>query len=280
VTYLLDPVTDSRSEDFDRAHALLAAEFGPRGELERREVLAGWVDEKQPVPAGRLQRQYHLLLARNEHGELCGVRDCHVIVDPESALAVVYLAHALVLPRYRRTGLGVLLREHPLSLAKRALEKISAPAEVLLAAEMEPHDPADLSSMVRLIAYGKEGFRAIAPEYLPYAQPDFRDLGQPDSALARPIPLLAVVRWVGRETAERLPGRLARAFVEHLYAVFATHVGTEQLGALKQRTLSVLDASPGSEVPLLALPQSTDDIRRAAPLARQRVLQHHGGGTW
>jgi hypothetical protein len=275
VSYRLEAVESSRSAELAPAYAALAAEFAPRGELERREIIERWLDEPRAHTArdGSLRRSYHLLVARDAHGELAGVRDCHVVLDAEAAVAVVYLAHALVLPPFRRTGLGARFRSEPIALAHQAIAEAgmdARPVDLLLAAEMEPAALDDEGSLVRLAAYGKEGFAAIAPAALPYCQPDFRELG--DASKARAIPLLAVAHFLGHSGARTLPARLARAFVRHLYAVFATHVRREHLEALSRRTLGVLDAHASDEVPLLPLPRTTADRATLLPLSRAAVL--------
>ncbi len=280
VTYAIDSVGASSSAAFVEAYAVLAAEFGPRGELERREVIARWLDEpterREERHGATLERTYHLLVARDEQGALAGVRDCHVILDRAAGNATLYLAHVLVLPRYRRTGLGALFRTEAITMALRDLRDRGLPASIdlVLAAEMEPCALDDEASIIRLAAYGKDGFAAIAPSALPYCQPDFRDLGQaPDGeARARPIPLLAVVRFLGHEGARSLPRPLARAFVTHLYAVFETHVLEGHLRALETRTLEALDAFEPGNIPLLPLPRSTDDRAALTPLTRTAVL--------
>ncbi|MDB4938556.1 MAG: hypothetical protein JWP87_5528 [Labilithrix sp.] len=280
MSYRLDEVTSSASADFTEAYGALDAEFGPRGELERREVVARWIDrgadpEREGERKGNLRRRYHLLVAKDESGALAGVRDCHVVLEPAARIAVVYLAHSLVLPPFRRTGLGARFRSEPIVLATRALADAGMDAssgDLLLAAEMEPAVPEDPASAVRLAAYAKDGFAAIAPAALPYCQPDFRDLDRAADPVPRPIPLLAIVRWVGHEGAASLPKRLARAFVSHLYAAFATHVRAAHLAALSARSMSALDAFESDEVPLLPLPRTTDDHAALAPLMRDAVL--------
>lgn len=271
MSYRIDEVGSARSPDFDDAYAALTAEFEPRGELERRDVVEHWLDDPGPREGEPLQRTYHLLVARDERGALAGVRDCHVVWG--DGVAIVYLAHVLVLPPYRRTGLGALLRAMPLALAERVLGASGMDArkmDLLLAAEMEPASLGDAASVVRLAAYGKDRFAAIAPAALPYCQPDFRVLDGASSP--RPIPLLAVVRYIGHEGQPTLPARLARAFVKHLYGVFATHVRADHLAATETRTLGVLDAFAPREVPLLSLPRSIDDQERLTPLLRPNVL--------
>ena len=275
MTYRIQAVESSRSPDFEAAYGALAAEFAPRGELERRDVVARWLDQP-PASSGEggFLRTYRLLTAHDEAGVLAGVRDCHVILDPRDGVAVVYLAHVLVLPAFRRAGLGALLRSEPLALARRALADAGMtdrPVDVLLAAEMEPASLGDEASVVRLAAYAKDGFAVISPAALPYCQPDFRELRSANEA--RPIPLLAVVRRLGHEGEATLPVRLARAFVKHLYAVFATHVRADHLAALERRTLAVLDGfAPLDEVPLLPLPRAIDDQEAVIPLSRTSVL--------
>ena len=281
MSYVVEAVASSRSRAFDEGYAALAAEFAPRGELERREVIARWLDEgERPTPAALpLRRSYQMLVARDEHGALAGVRDCHVVLDDRNRVAVVYLAHALVLPPFRRTGLAALLRSEPIAIARRFLEDAVADAstiDLLLAAEMEPPSLDDEASIIRLVAYGKEGFAAIAPAVLPYCQPDFRDLDQLGAGKARAIPLLAIVRFLGHEGAASLPARLARAFVTHLYAVFGTHVRADHLAELEARTLGVLDAFASGEirdVPLLPLPRTIDDAAAVTPLSLPQELR-------
>jgi GNAT superfamily N-acetyltransferase len=253
--YRLEEVTSSRGAMFDHAYGALAAEFGPRGELERREVIARWLDA---------QSSYHLLIARDEKGEMAAVRDCHVLIDAAAKIAVVYLAHVLVLPPYRRTGLGALLRGAPIALARKALHRAgldAASVDILIAAEMEHPEPSDTASLVRLVVYGKEGFAAIDPAELPYFQPDFRDLrALPPGTRPSPVPLLAVVRWLGHEDATTIPARLGRAFVKQLYAVFGTHVPREHLAALEAETLGVLTRTRGeSDLTLVPLPRVVGD---------------------
>jgi GNAT superfamily N-acetyltransferase len=255
---------DGPGARFERAYGVLADEFAARGELERRAVIEGWLARDAGGAwtydrDGRAQR-YWLIEALTASGELAAVRDCHVIVDAPSAIAVVYLAHVVVLPAHRRAGLASLLRELPITLARQALTElpVPAPAEIVLAAEMERPRLDDRDSLVRLVAYGRAGFAVIDPAALPYAQPDFREPAVIDDA-PRPVPLLAVVRRVGREGAPTLPRRLARAYQLHLDAVFATHCLEAHLAPRREQALSALAAHASEEVPLLALPAHLDD---------------------
>jgi GNAT superfamily N-acetyltransferase len=266
VSYRVEPVVSSHSTEFDAAYGALAGEFASRGELERRDVIERWVDER-PEPVDGLMRSYHLLLARTPEGALAGARDCHIVIDAQRGVAVLYLAHVLVLPAFRRTGLGALLRSGPIARVRRAVG--TAKMAILVAAEMEPAQE-DAASVVRLAAYGREGFSVIAPSAFPYCQPDFRVLAS--AADARPIPLLAVVRHLGHEGARTLPAALARAYLRHLYAVFATHVRLDHLELLARRSLAALAALATPDVPLLPLPRTIEDVATLAPLTRSTVM--------
>ncbi|MSP25957.1 MAG: hypothetical protein EXR75_12520 [Myxococcales bacterium] len=220
--------------------------------------------------------QYDLLVARDEHGGLAGVRDAHVTIDREKRECVVYLAHTLVLPAFRRGGLASLFRAAPITLARRAIARAGldrGACDLLIAAEMEPGDPDDRATLVRLIAYGRAGFAVVPPSLLPYCQPDFRDLARTNAA-ARPLPLLAVVRWLGH-AGQALPARLAESYARHLYAVFATHCRPAELARPLAHALECLRGAPRDSVPLLPLPTSLDDAAALTPLVRAEVLRHH-----
>jgi len=260
--------------EVDQAYAVLDAWFGVRAELERREVIDAWLAQPDGVRVGDLRLRYHLLTARSPDGRLVGVRDCHVTVDAGRGICVIYLAHVYVLPEQRRTGLAQRFRDVPLELARRDLRQWGLPeGETLFAAEQEFFDPAAVDTAVRLVAYGKSGYQAIAPHVLPYAQADFRDLAA-GSGVAQPLPLLAVVRRLGHEGTPTLPVALASAFVEHLYAVFSTHCRPQDLVAPRRRALTVLAASRLSDVPLLPLPTSLEDRTALDALSFAAAMPH------
>lgn len=238
---------------FAEAYALLDAEFGARGELERPEALRGAIQRGEAERDGFSSR-YHLLLARDAEGRAAGVRDAWVV--ERGGVCVVYLAHTLVLPPYRRSGLAERLRAAPVELARRRWPHAS---DLLVAAEMEFPDPAEEATLVRLVSYGRAGYAAIPPDVLPYAQPDFRDPARID--VPRPVPLLAVVRRPDAAESTSMPARLAAAYVEHLYAAFATHCDPAHLAGPRDRALGALAASGLDPVPLVALPRSVEEAR-------------------
>ncbi|WP_437998511.1 hypothetical protein WMF26_50170 [Sorangium sp. So ce185] len=260
---------------FDEGYRALDEVFGPKGELERRKVLAAWFAGQHTDPAAPIEARYHMLLARSvDDGRLAGVRDGYVTLDRAARRCVVLLSHALVLPAYRRSGLAALLRAAPVALARRALEGAGlggSSAEVMLAAEMEAVDPDDRDTVVRLIAYGRAGFAIIPPAVLPYAQPDFRDLAALGVAPV-PLPLLAVVRQVGEEGRDDIPRARAASFLRHYQTVHAAEVSQGELAPIRENALARLAAFPGERVPLIRIPRDTAELAGFAPVLRSAVM--------
>ncbi|WP_437589954.1 hypothetical protein [Sorangium sp. So ce1000] len=258
---------------FDEGYRALDAVFGPKGEIERREVLAAWFAGEHTDPAAPITATYHMLLARSvDDGRLAGVRDCYVTLDRAAGRCVALLSHALVLPAFRRTGLAALLRAAPVALARRAIEGAGGGgAEVMLAAEMEAVDPDDRDTVVRLIAYGRAGFAIVPPKVLPYAQPDFRDIAALGVAPV-PLPLLAVVRQVGEEERDEIPRARAESFLRHYQAVHAREVDPDALAPIRENALAGLAAFPAERVPLIRIPRGPAEIAGFAPVLRSVVM--------
>jgi hypothetical protein len=255
--YSLEEAQDEAG--FDEGFRVLDEVFGPRGELERREVLDIWFGALRRPPerwASSVTCRYHLLLARDRDGALAGVRDC------------------LVLGPHRRSGLASLLRAAPAALARRGAEEAGLDpraVEIVLFAEMEPVAPAEPDTVVRLIAYGRAGFRVIPPEIFPYVQPDFRDLAALGEQ-ASPLPLIAVIRQVGHEDRAEMPRERAEACLRHVHAIHACDNRLEDIAAIQEHTRRALAAFAGETLPLLPLPRSGAEIQALGPLVRSAVL--------
>ncbi len=269
--YALSLVASPEDPSFEAAYTVLHDEFAAKGELETRPALLAYFASAGPTTG------YKLVVARDEAGELAAVRDCHVSVDRDARVVVVFLSHAVVLPAHRRTGLASLLREVPASLGRRAVSELReqgvSDVDLVLAAEMEPVAESE-ETRVRLLVYGRAGFKIIDPRVLPYCQPDYREHALIDADRLRPVPLLAVVRWVGHETARALPRHLAAAFVEHLYRVVSAHCREADLAPPRAHTLDTLAAFSGPLVPLLEPPSSLHDEPALAPLLHTVVHQY------
>ena len=260
--------------EVDEAYAVLDAWFGVRAELERRAVIDHWLAHPSGLEKPPFRMRYHLLTARAPDGSLAAVRDCHVTVHVERGLCVVYLAHAYVMPEHRRSGLAQNLRNLPVALARRDLAEWGiAERELLLAVEQEFIDPEAQDTLIRLIAYGRAGFKALSPALLPYAQADFSDV-RTRTGPASPLPLMAVVKRIGHEEATSLPVDLAVAYVEQLFAVFATHCAAEELLEPRRHVLAALAATGLVSLPLLPLPRSLDDVGAMAPLEHTLAMHH------
>lgn len=263
--YRVEVVTDEAG--FHRVYDRLWAVFGgPVGEIESRETLLRWFHGRGPLPGERYRASYHAVAVWAEDGTLAGVRDCFVTVDPETLDGVVLLSHSLVEPPHRRSGVAAILRTIPIPLARA-----QGARRVTLVAEMEPVRPMDRDSIVRVLAYGRAGFRAVPPTFFPYAQPDFRELdrlGVP----AEPIPFLLLVRPVGRETVSALPADEVASLLAHLQVVHRSHCRPEDLAELRRFSVGRLQSTGATEVPLVALPTALTEMDRLAPLVSGAVL--------
>jgi len=257
--FALELATDRAQ--FEEGFALLDLQFGPLGEMEREEVLSAWFERGSlSPPDAPIQARYHMVLARDEHGTIAGVRDMFVTTDRAANLSVALLSHSLVLPPFRRTGLASLLRAVPVPLAQAVLPG----AEIMLCAEMEMVRPDDRDSIVRLMAYRRAGFQVIPPAVLGYAQPDFGEWRDD----ARPIPLLAIVRRIGSESDTTIPRGRAWAYVAHYHAAQSCHCDPRQIAAIRANAEQAFAVHPDDPIPLLPLPSHPDERELVRPLLR------------
>ncbi|MCA9490512.1 MAG: hypothetical protein KC621_11335 [Myxococcales bacterium] len=267
-TEILDPDSDA----FDEAHRVIDDYFGPKNEIERKDVLQRWLLD--PLD-GDVHVDYHLLAWHERStGQLAAVRDAFVGIDRARGLCAVLLSHSFVLPAFRRSGVATLVRTSPARLARDDLRRHGlSEAPILLAAEMEPVVPADLASIVRLLSYGRSGYGVIPPSILPYCQPDFRDveaMGVP----AEPIPMPCVVRWLGHEDEHRVPTALADALIVVLSALHLRACEPTHVRALAERERGALVGRP-EHLPLIVLPTAPSELDRLEPLLRSRALAHY-----
>ena len=282
--------------DFDDAYQILWDAFGASAEMERKEAIREFVrdDPFTPEPSGTYMR-YFLLVARGPDGRIRGVRDGTVLVNPAYSpdLCVVYLAHIYMLPEARGTVLSYWLRIAPVELAvqyladlhgmgKIALPAPSAPGKYFgmrldLAAEMEYFTPEENLSWQRLVFYGRCGFDAINPRHFPYRQPDFRDPEVIRATGNQPLPMMVLVRRMGRERQAQLPIDEARALLRLLYDDFADHIAPELLENSLKLVLDRLEerAKRKSFVELLPLPSGPRDLHRIKQLFRFHVFHRY-----
>ena len=116
---------------FAPAYARLWQEFGARGEMERREVIAerlAW-DARRPIDGHALRYE---LLAVCAGETLVAVRDHTAIVPPARAGAprrtIVHLSHLVIEPARRGSGLSGWLRAVPLQTARACAAAAGVPA--------------------------------------------------------------------------------------------------------------------------------------------------------
>ncbi len=293
-------IVDPSDADFAKAYQILWNAFGGHGEMERQEAIERFLrdDALEPTPNGTYIR-YFLIVARDRKGNILGVRDGSILINPNYArdLCVVYLSHLYMLPEARGTVLSYELRIAPVEIAMdylrilQARGKIQLPApdqpgryygmRIALTAEMEYYSPDDAVSWQRILFYGRGGFDAMNPRHFPYLQPDFRD---PDEILLtgnRPLPFMILVRRMGREREATMPIAEASAIMRLLYDDFACHCEPEHLEYTLQRVLDKLGerALRKSFIELLPLTTGSKDLNRIRALYRYGVFQKYYKGS-
>lgn len=281
---------------FPMAYRTLWDAFGPQGEMEREDAIRRFLldDPFEPTPQGTYMR-YFLLVARDRHGRLLGVRDGTVLIHPDYAsdLCVVYLSHIYMRPEARGTVLSYWLRIAPVEIAMEYLaelgrrEKIRLPApdqpgkyfgmRLDLAAEMEYFSPDERLSWQRILFYGRGGFDVVNPRHFPYLQPDFRDPEVIRRTGNQPMPFMILVRRMGRERQATMPIEEASALMRLLYDDFAVHCAPEHLENSLQLVLDRLEERSKRKnlVELLPLPTGPKDIARLKRIFRYTIYQRH-----
>jgi GNAT superfamily N-acetyltransferase len=202
---------------FEDAYGRLWQEFGPKDEMEQRDVL----DRRFQLE----QRFYYEMALVRADGSFVAVRDHTAAMARDSMSVVVHLSHNLVAPQARRTGIAGWMRALPIDAARQCIAANNAPllffTPITLLAEMEYPQPDDPARMIRLQAYERAGFRKIDPEMVKYFQPDFRAPAIIDAAGgARPLPFQLLVRRVNREHERAISGTELRQLVETLYDTY------------------------------------------------------------
>jgi GNAT superfamily N-acetyltransferase len=202
---------------FEEAYGRLWREFGPKDEMEQRDLL-----ERRFQLGSRFY--YEMALVRT-NGAFMAVRDHTAAMTRHNQGVVVHLSHNLVAPDARRTGLAGWMRALPIAAAFECIHANPAPLSLLtpitLLAEMEYARPGDAASAIRLQAYERAGFRKIDPQVIHFFQPDFRPPDVIDaSGGARPLPFQLLVRRVHREQEETIGGAEVRQWVETLYDIY------------------------------------------------------------
>lgn len=292
-------VTHPDDPSFAVAYQMLWDAFGPQGEMEREDAIRRFLldDSLEATPSGTFIR-YFLLVARDAAGNIRGVRDGSILVNPgyDEDLCVVYLSHIFMRPEARGTVLSYWLRIAPVELAMAYLQELHAQGSIRLplpdqpgkyygmrldlAAEMEYFHPEDRISWQRILFYGRGGFDAINPRHYPYLQPDFRDPDLIRRTGNRPMPFMILVRRMGRERQAILPIEEASGLMRLLYDDFQCHCAPEFLGNSLQVVLDRLaERSLRKDyVRLLPLPTGPKDLGRLKRLYRDSVFAKYYRG--
>lgn len=150
----------SEHPDFNTVYEMLYREFGPRGEIEAREILrtrSEWDPLRSTPDKPPLEYRLMILKLPRQAGrdssnfadprsnafysvdgrEIIGVRDHNIIF--QDGIVVVHLSHSLLVERARGTGLDTVLRTIPVVDAKIFAKRLGCPdAPIILYAEQEP----------------------------------------------------------------------------------------------------------------------------------------------
>lgn len=202
---------------FEEAFDQLWQEFGPKDEMEQREIL----DQRFHLGP---RFYYEMALVRTD-GQFMAVRDHTAAMTRDNMGVVVHLSHNLVSPLARRTGLAGWMRALPVAAAFECIRANPAPlllfTPITLLGEMEYPQPEDAARTIRLQAYERAGFRKIDPQVIQYFQPDFRSPDVIDATGGpRPLPFQLIVRRVRREHEHVIRGAEVRQLVETLYDTY------------------------------------------------------------
>lgn len=227
-------VDDPQSPWLARGHAVLAEEFGPRGEMETLDQL-----RKRLCPVHERSRDgyhvtYEMMLLVDDDNAIIGAGDYCVIVRGDMGKAqrpdrpvVGFLSHLWIAPGHRRR-----------SLTRRILERLEAlvgcdgqdgAGARVLVAEVDPPRPGDREREQRLEYFRRVGYAPVPG--VAYLQPDFNADGGGGASV--PVPLLLLLRRLGRAAEGELSGAQLRHVVESLYAMYARSVDERHIAAVR-----------------------------------------------
>ena len=224
---------------FQEAYSLLWNEFGEKGELEPAALLYERLNWDPLLIRNHRSLAYEILIIKKNH-KIVALRDHSIItsLSENTAQSVVHLSHAWISPELRRQGLSGWLRAWPIQKARECLIKLnqSPQSSITLAAEMEPLETHSPDRVRRLQSYSKAQFTVLDPKRISYVQPDFRHATEIDqSGGPRPIPLLLLLRQLGREHETSISASQARIIIESLYHMYSQSFRPEDMLPLWDR---------------------------------------------
>jgi hypothetical protein len=230
---------------FAEAFDALWQEFGIKGEMETRDVIARRLARDPSSLSNDCSLEYELLLVKYGK-EFVAVRDHTVILCPRDGMAVVHMSHNLVARAWRRSGISGWMRALPVGAARASLAKRRLPATwpIYFVAEMEHADPSNEARSIRLRAYERAGYRKVDPAMIDYLQPDFHSPREIDATGGpRPLSLSLLVREVAHSRLDSLPAATVRRIVTCLYHMYGADFRAQDMDGLWMR----LAALPGRE---------------------------------
>lgn len=272
--FAVQSVRSSADPAFEEGWGRLWREFGDRGEMETRDVIASRLARDPARSREGWALLYEMLLVRRG-ASIVAVRDHSAIVAPGGDAVVVHLSHVLVEPELRGSGLASWLRALPVGTARRCIaratsldEEAAARLPVTLVAEMDRDDGRTPAIVRRLRSYAKAGFSVVDPRRVDYHQPDFRRAADIDASSSAPVPLSLVLRRVGREGQASIGGGELAAIVDALYTMYGADIRGSDIDAARRASAPLPGA--GEQVALLVPESAAGGSREAATVADAR----------
>lgn len=247
----LEVIESPLSSSFEAAFGALWDEFGEAGEMERRKVLAQRMTWDAAKMTDGYAMQYEMMLVRCGN-RVAAVTDQTAILLEGSTDVIVHHSHILVAAEWRRTGLAGWVRALPLMTARKVLHAHGRgeTGTMTIVGEMEHHDPGEPSTLIRLAAMEKAGYKKVDPRRVSYLQPDFRARDKTGRGPSRPVPLALVLRRVGRETESIVPGSEIRRITDALYHMYGCGLHAADIAAARKSQ----EKYPGDEDMVMLLP--------------------------
>jgi len=237
-----------------RGYETLNNYFGGRNEMETLAVITARLQWDASENISGYSFHYEMVVIIDEdQGKIACVGDYSVVLSHQAILnggaAIVHLSHIWVDPEQRGAGIvEQYMNVLTINAARQSLAKAKLPedAPITLAAEMEPYEAGNMERILRLRRFFRAGLLMVDPMAITYLQPDFRTATEVDaSGGAVGVPLVLMLRRVGKETERTMPADELHNLILGLYAMYAQ--------TMRPQDMQVLDdyQVPNSPVALL-----------------------------
>ncbi|MCR6654181.1 MAG: hypothetical protein NVV73_23055 [Cellvibrionaceae bacterium] len=216
--------------------------FGGRNEME---ALAVIIERLKWDPSENISGcgfHYEMVVITDSEGKIACVGDYSVILSHQTILsggaAIVHLSHIWVDPEQRGAGIvEQYMNVLTINAARQSLAEAELPADapITLAAEMEPYEAGNMERILRLRRFFRAGLLMVDPAAITYLQPDFRAAAEIDaSGGAVGVPLVLMLRRVGKEAERTMPADELHNLILGLYAMYAQTMRPQDMQVIYQ----------------------------------------------